>query len=72
MEKTLEEAADNYSSHHYSNHTFNAFIEGAKWQAEKSYSEENMKKAFCAGFASNVTSSINDAFEKWFEQFKKK
>ncbi len=47
------------------------FQDGAKWQQERSYSDENMRKAFCAGFASNVTSSINDAFEKWFEQFKK-
>ena len=47
------------------------FENGKHWQQERSYSEEDMRKAFCAGFASNVTSSINDAFEKWFEQFKK-
>ncbi len=38
---------------------------------EKLYSEEDMRKSFCAGFSANIKSSINDAFEKWFEKFKK-
>ena len=42
------------------------FIEGAKWQQERSYSEEDLKEAF----------GMNDkdwiCFEEWFEQFKKK
>ena len=39
---------------------------GAKWQQERSYSEEDLKEAF----------GMNDkdwiCFEEWFEQFKKK
>lgn len=37
---------------------------------EKLYTKENMRKAFCAGFASNITSLINDAFEKWIKNYK--
>ena len=48
------------------------YDEGYAYAEKVCYSEENnMRKAFCAGFASNVTSSINDAFYKWFEQFSK-
>lgn len=48
-----------------------SFIAGAKYQQEISYSEEDMRKAFCIGFCANIKSSINDAFYEWFEQFKK-
>jgi hypothetical protein len=51
--------------------------EGAKWQQERSYSEEDMKQAFedgqenmdyseMYGWSSKLTT------EEWFEQFKKK
>ena len=43
------------------------FIEGAKWQQERSYSEEDLKYAFEQGKYYDMTS-----FEEWFEQFKKK
>lgn len=42
------------------------FIDGAKWQQERSYSEEDLRNAFF---------SFPDewiCFEDWFEQFKKK
>ena len=42
-----------------------AFINGAKWQQENSYSEYDMKEAF-NGFKSGKS------FNEWFEQFKKK
>ena len=70
--ETLEEASKRYSYGGREGGHRTPFLEGVKWQQERSYSDENMRKAFCAGFASNVTSSINDAFEKWFEQFNKK
>jgi hypothetical protein len=45
------------------------FIKGAKWQAERMYSEEDLRYAFeCA-------TDLNPSFESfsaWFEQFKKK
>lgn len=50
---------------------------GAKWQAEKMYSEEEVKLAFIEGH--NVCRCITDntyeskeCFEEWFKQFKKK
>jgi hypothetical protein len=43
---------------------------GANYQAERMYSEEDMKEAFKGG---NKTSWIKrNSFEEWFEQFKKK
>jgi len=54
------------------------FTEGAKWQQEKSYSEEEVKQAFKVGFSIGYGSDIyaidekNRTCEEWFEQFKKK
>ena len=69
--ETLEEAAE-CKSHH----SEEDFIRGAKWQAERSYSEEDMKQAFKNGswVASWSDMGIEmkyDNFETWFEQFKK-
>lgn len=53
-------------------------IKGAKWQKERMYSEEDMKKAFIAGGNSNITeddgygSRYLKYMDKWFEQYKKK
>jgi hypothetical protein len=78
-QETIEEAALKATSYY----TFpdikkshvESFIAGANWQAERMYSEEEVREAFRIGF--NV--GYNDAespsyltFEKWFEQFKKK
>ena len=43
-----------------------AFINGAKWQQERSYTEEDLEVAFIEGRESSW--SFND----WFIQFKKK
>jgi hypothetical protein len=50
------------------------FINGAKWQQEKSYSEEDMAEAFMACWKANVSDGIECklSFKEWFEQFKKK
>jgi hypothetical protein len=44
------------------------FIDGAKWQAERMYSEEDMKSAF---FNGGDMKDIEE-FNYWFKQFKKK
>ena len=50
----------------------------AKWQAERIYSEEDMKSAFKVGFSIGYGSDVhaidekNRTCEEWFEQFKKK
>jgi hypothetical protein len=54
------------------------WIEGAKWQAERMHSEEELKSAFKIGFNIGYGSPVqeldlkNEHCEKWFEQFKKK
>jgi hypothetical protein len=66
MEKeTLEEAAERaIKSGLFKDKTL--FIAGAKWQAERMYSEEDIEKAHFAGKIGRESFSI------WFEQFKKK
>lgn len=46
-------------------------IFGAKWQAERMYSEEDLKAAYLVGKHGGVTETHYD-FNEWFEQFKKK
>ena len=70
-EETLEEASDRaYSCGLFSTKT--AFIAGVKWQQERSYSEEDMKKAFNAGEENVNNCYTYMPFEEWFKQFKNK
>lgn len=63
--ETLEEAAEQFE---YTDGIY-GFKQGAKWQAKRMYSEEDLRYAFeCA-------TDLNPSFETfsaWFEQFKKK
>jgi hypothetical protein len=83
-QETLEEASSEYvdsiknkiDSYCYCD-TQEGFQQGAKWQAERMYSEEDLRKAFENGVGSGkyqqeygIKGSMN--FEDWFEQFKKK
>jgi hypothetical protein len=83
-QETLEQAADRlvYDSTE-ENKGFpqiKAFILGAKWQAERMHSEEDMKESFINGALTDLfnTWGISDKdmakekFDVWFEQFKKK
>jgi hypothetical protein len=64
-----------------------SFIEGAKWQQERMYSEEDLKKAYFSaieitgegwngeyaqGNNPNIEETFQEEFNQWFEQFKKK
>jgi hypothetical protein len=50
-----------------------AFIKGAKWQSERSYSEEDLKTAFLDGWQlRDGDLPFPKAMKKWFEQFKNK
>ena len=50
-----------------------AFEDGAKWQQEISYSEEDIKNAFLNGWElRDGDLPFTKAKNKWFEQFKKK
>lgn len=90
MEKeTLKEAAENYNDkfqenggskppHIKNTHIMNNFIAGAKWQAKRMYSEEDMAEAFIAGGNSQIEeddcygTEYNTYMEDWFKKFKKK
>jgi hypothetical protein len=80
MEETLNEVALEFAKDHhemYETSNFGSmhfgFIWGAKWQQERSYSEEDMKDAYIQGtLGLEYKKSFNESFYKWFEQFKKK
>jgi hypothetical protein len=91
-EETLEEAAERESQLGEYDRSFestrkNYFIKGAKWQQERSYSEEEIIQLL--NFVSkeyNISNGIGwfhthesiedisskEVLDKWFEQFKKK
>ena len=77
VEETLEEAATRNHNEQklntYTPYSFNdAFKDGAKWQAERMYTYDELRKiaynAFCLGQMDNPT---ENKFNGWIEQFKK-
>ena len=79
-QKTLEEAAERIFPMFETDYFFNVpmqkrdgFIQGAKWQQERSYSEEDMKDAYIQGtLGLEYKKNFNESFYEWFNQFKKK
>jgi hypothetical protein len=82
--ETLEEATKKYANKNGDIPTTEledaifkqGFIDGAKWQQERSYSEEDLKEAFKQSrqaliFEKDMPPVYND-FEEWFKQFKNK
>jgi hypothetical protein len=85
MEKeTLEEAANKiYPNDEYDNETYcdlgelyrEKWLEGAEWQAERMYSEEEvieLLQKYRLDLSSGKTANIGDTTKFWFEQFKNK
>ena len=48
------------------------FIEGAKYQAERMYSEEEVEQIAKDAYEMGRKNLLIGVFNKWFEQFKKK
>ena len=75
-EETLEEAAENYENKDQHQRSKLDFIEGAKWQQKRMYSEEDMRKAYNQGiddsFDMGFSSKDDTNFNAFIEQFKKK
>ena len=87
-QETLQEAAENFALDKQNENTskyyiaLESFQKGAKWQMERSYSEEEVLEMLSeVRKGSMVTSSINNrtywdfdikSEKKWFEQFKNK
>jgi hypothetical protein len=71
--QALIDAAERYIAGDNYNRYYDDFIEGAKWQQERSYSEEDVKNAFLDGWQlRDGDLPFPKAKNKWFEQFKKK
>lgn len=74
-QETLEEAAERYcieKKYEYDS-TKTAFIAGAKWKKERSYSEEDIKNAFLDGWQlRDGDLPFPKAKKKWFNEFKNK
>ena len=66
-QETLEEAIVDYSNDATQQL---AFLNGAKWQQERSYSEEEVLEILFELSCNNDTDK--EEMEEWFEQFKKK
>ena len=74
-----QEAAEYYAHNYFDMHETNnykalkeGFIAGAKWQQERSYSEEEVLDLLCARNIEFNLYEGRDEVEKWFKQFKKK
>lgn len=74
--ETLEEAGVAYAKTVNQNHTSHmlGFLNGAKWQQERSYSEEEVKNLteLFLSYYFKTDKGFDDSFDEWFEQFKKK
>ena len=72
-QETLEEAAKNYAEEYKGEEQdpWFDFMEGAKWQQERSYSDEEVKNIL-SKFRHHIFIKEDIDVEKWFEQFKKK
>ena len=78
--ETLEEAAERFANNFTEDENKFAiedFIAGAKWQQERSYSEEEVKKILHDWSIYKVNCIVDEfidilTWEEWFEQFKKK
>jgi hypothetical protein len=78
-QETLEEAAYRLSAEKFEPKHIGfmlGVIEGAKWQAERMFSEEDLREAFkqsrqCKIFEKDMP-PVYETFDEWFEQFKKK
>ena len=81
MSKEIEEAAEKYGmelleaktiQHHEKSWVESIFVQGAKWQAERMYSYDELRRiaynAYCFGQFEGVTEG---QFNKWIVEFKK-
>jgi len=75
LEEYIKEVTKNFGDEMSVKFTSGGIKLGAKWQADRSYSEEDMRKAFEAGELSKEDDINGDGetlFDEWFEQHKKK
>ena len=82
-QETLEDAAEKYGNTHQDvsedlgKYLVKAvFQDGAKWQQERMYSEEEVREAFKQSRQANIFQKnmppVYESFEEWLDEFKKK
>ena len=71
QETTLEEAAQKFVANTRLKNPISLFCEGAKYQAERMYSEKDLRQAYTVGKHGGVNQTYYD-FDEWFEKFKQK
>jgi hypothetical protein len=83
-QETLEEAAEKMYKQSYDKfgqptwdegklfHRKAGFIDGANWQKERMYSEEEVETIAKDAYTMGRNNLLIGVFNKWFEQFKKK
>ena len=72
LEEVAEKTADNFEEPNFKAGVIYGFIEGAKLQQGKMYSEEEVH-AIIESYQNNVENNPNHiTYDKWFEKFKKK
>ena len=84
IEEFIKEASEYYAHNYFNMHETNhykalkqGFEEGAKWQAKRMHSEEDMIEFAIwlyleIGISKNKERSSKELFDEWFEKFKKK
>ncbi len=77
LEETIEKIAENESEYladwEDKDMYKKGFLDGAKWQQEKMYSEQEVEKMVRAAYTFGEKEfKYFGAFKEWFEQFKKK
>jgi hypothetical protein len=80
-QETLEEAAERFAETYFNKNETSmrtstlSFKDGAKWQAERMYSEEDMinfhKWAYQKNRIEESDKTTKELLKEWFEQFKK-
>ena len=70
-QETLEEVAKKYAELSYYGDEVDAFVRGAKWQSERSYSEQDIHNIL-SNYRAFIYSGMKIPYFDWFEQFKKK
>ena len=71
LEEVAEKIADNFEEPNFKAGVIYGFIEGAKWQKEQMYNEEEARSIWKAGQEYWKTSGDSITFEELTEQFKK-
>ena len=68
--ETLEEAAERFSIDIREENYKDGFIEGARWQQERMYSEEDILDILRKSHSIEKNSKMDSWITNWFEQFK--